>query len=216
MSKLLILGATGLVGAQLLRQALDDPRFERIVAPTRRPLAASPRLLNPIVDFDHLPGDAPWWHADALVCALGTTLAQAGSQEAFRRVDHDYVLEAARNARRAGTCTFVLNSSLGADPSAGSFYLRVKGETERDLGALQFDSLTLVRPSLLDGGPRPDSRPGEAVGLVFARLLRPVLPRRIRAVTTQRVAFAMLQAARAAKPGVQLIESDRLQDVQPL
>jgi uncharacterized protein YbjT (DUF2867 family) len=68
------------------------------------------------------------------VCALGTTLAQAGSRDAFRRVDHDYVLTAALHARRAGAAVFVLNSSLGADPAAGSFYLRVKGEIERDFG----------------------------------------------------------------------------------
>ena len=100
---------------------------------------------------------------------------------------------------------------LGADPAAGSFYLRVKGEIEQDLRAVGFGSLTLVRPSLLDGGPRPDSRPGEAIGLVFARLLRPLLPRRVRAVSTERVARAMLQAALAAPAGVQVIESDQLQ-----
>ncbi len=212
MTTLLILGATGLVGARLLALALDDPRFEHITAPTRRPLAPRERLDNPIVDFEQLPAQAPWWQADALVCALGTTLAQAGSREAFRRVDHDYVLTAALHARRAGTGTFVLNSSLGADPAAGSFYLRVKGEIEQDLRAVGFGSLTLVRPSLLDGGPRPDSRPGEAVGLVFARLLRPLLPRRVRAVSTERVARAMLQAALAAPAGVRVIESEQLQD----
>lgn len=212
MTTLLILGATGLVGARLLAFALDDRRFERITAPTRRPLSPSDRLVNPIVDFEQLPADARWWQADAVVCALGTTLAQAGSREAFRRVDHDYVLTAALHARRAGAGTFVLNSSLGADPASGSFYLRVKGEIEQDLRAVGFGSLTLVRPSLLDGGPRPDSRPGEALGLVFARLLRPLLPRRVRAVSTERVARAMLQAALAAPAGVQVIESERLHD----
>ena len=212
MTTLLILGATGLVGARLLALALADRGVARISAPTRRPLAPQDRLDNPIVDFERLPADAPWWRADALVCALGTTLAQAGSRDAFRRVDHDYVLTSALHARRAGTGTFVLNSSLGADPAAGSFYLRVKGDIERDLRAVGFGSLTLVRPSLLDGGPRPDSRPGEALGLVFARLLRPLLPRRVRAVSTERVARAMLDAALQAPPGVQVIESDRLQD----
>ena len=85
MTTLLILGATGLVGARLLAQALDDRRFERITAPTRRPLAPRERLVNPVVDFEQLPGDATWWQADAVVCALGTTLAQAGSRDAFRR-----------------------------------------------------------------------------------------------------------------------------------
>ncbi len=212
MATLLILGATGLVGGHLLSLALEDSRVGALTAPTRRPLPLNAKLHNPVVDFDHLTWQEPWWRADAVVCALGTTMAQAGSREAFRRVDHDYVIDAAVHARRAGCATFVLNSSLGADPADSSFYLRVKGEVERDLQALGFSSLTFVRPSLLDGGPRPDNRPGEALALIFARLFKAVLPRRIRAVSTQRVAQAMLAAALAAPAGLQIIESQALQD----
>jgi uncharacterized protein YbjT (DUF2867 family) len=144
---------------------------------------------------------ADWWAADAVVCCLGTTLKLAGSPAAFREVDHDHVLAAARMARAAGTPTFALNSSLGASAGSGNLYLRTKGETEEGLAALGFASLTLVRPSLLDGGPRPDTRPGETVGLWFFRLARPLIPARYRAVCTDAVARALLQAARQAKLG---------------
>lgn len=206
MHRLLILGATGLVGQQVLAQALADPSVAQVVAPTRRALPPHPKLLNPIVDFKALP-QADWWAADAVVCCLGTTLKQAGSPAAFREVDHGHVLAAARLARAAGTPTFALNSSLGASAASSNLYLRTKGETEDDLAALGFASLTLVRPSLLDGGPRPDSRPGEALGLWFARLARPLIPARYRAVRTEAVARALLQAARLAEPGRSCVEN---------
>ena len=206
MKRLLILGATGLVGQQVLAQALADSSVARVVAPTRRALAPHPKLLNPIVDFKALP-QADWWAADAVVCCLGTTLKLAGSPAAFREVDHDHVLAAARLARAAGTPTFALNSSLGAKAGSGNLYLRTKGETEDDLAALGFASLTLVRPSLLDGGPRPDSRPGEAVGLWLFRLARPLIPARYRAVRTEAVARALLQAVQKAPPGRHCVEN---------
>ncbi|ODT36982.1 MAG: NAD-dependent dehydratase [Lautropia sp. SCN 70-15] len=212
MTTVLLLGATGRVGGQVLRLALAHPQVSRVVAPTRRPLAvpAAGRLQNPVVDFERLPPDADWWRADAALCALGTTMKLAGSQEAFRRVDHDYVLEAAGLARRAGTRVFVLNSSLGADPDSRNFYLRVKGEAERDARALGFESLTIVRPSLLDAGPRPDFRLGETLGLAAARLLGPLIPRLYRPVAAAAVARVMLDAALRAAPGTRVIESDAL------
>ncbi|WP_269532111.1 NAD(P)H-binding protein [Chitinimonas sp. BJYL2] len=212
MKRLLILGATGLVGGQLLQQALVDPRIDSVTAPTRRPLPGHPKLRNPVVDYAELPAEADWWNADAVACALGTTLNQAGSQAAFRTVDHHYVLAAATLAHQAGTPAFVLNSSLGASLDAGSFYLRVKGEIERDLAALGFASLTIVRPSLLDGGPRPDSRPAESLALALSRMLGPLVPRSIRPVTTERVAACMLRAVHQPAAGITLIESRDIHD----
>jgi uncharacterized protein YbjT (DUF2867 family) len=90
------------------------------------------------------------------------------------------------------------------------FYNRVKGEVEAAIMALGYPSLTLVRPSLLDGGPRSDSRPGERLGLFFARMLRPLIPARYRAVATDAVARALLAAAVAQAPGVHVIESERI------
>jgi uncharacterized protein YbjT (DUF2867 family) len=208
--KLMLVGASGLVGQQVLRQALANPAVSRLIAPTRKPLAAAPRLDNPIIDFERLPADAPWWKVDAVICTLGTTMAQAGSEAAFRRVDHDYPLAAARLARAAGASAFVLNSALGAAADSRVFYNRVKGEVEAAIMALGYPSLTLVRPSLLDGGPRSDSRPGERLGLFFARMLRPLIPARYRAVATDAVARALLAAAVAQAPGVHVIESERI------
>jgi uncharacterized protein YbjT (DUF2867 family) len=209
-TSLLILGATGLVGYQALQMALADDRIAMVIAPTRRPLTPHPKLKNPIVNFSDL-ADADWWKVDALICALGTTIKQAGSQAAFRAVDYQYVLEAAILAKSAGCSTFVLNSSLGADPNASNFYLKVKGQIEKELQLLGFKSLTLVRPSLLDGGPRPERRYGEEIGLWFGKHLRPLIPARYRPVTTGNVAKAMLAAALDSEPGMHFMESDKLQ-----
>ena len=205
----LIIGASGQVGQELLQLALQHPDILRVVAPSRRPLPSHAKLENPIVDFDNLPEDAPWWKADFALCALGTTLRQAKSQAGFYRVDHDYVLAAAKLTHQAGTTTFGLVSSLGANPLSRIFYLKVKGETERDISALGFDSLTIARPSLLIGGPR-SNRPLEGVGLFIGKHMAALLPRRYRAVSTLQVARALLDAGLSKPAGFHMIESEQL------
>ncbi len=98
MKTVLILGATGQIGQALLELALQHPEISRVVAPTRRPLPPHANLDNPLVDFEALPEDAAWWKADLTLCALGTTLRQAKSKAGFYRVDHDYILAAAKLA----------------------------------------------------------------------------------------------------------------------
>ena len=115
---LLLVGATGAVGQALLRQALAEKRITRIVAPTRRPLggefAGQARLLNPVIAFDPLPDDAPWWKVDAVACTLGSTIKVAGSEAAFAAIDRDLPIAVGRLAYQAGATGYALNSSLGA------------------------------------------------------------------------------------------------------
>ena len=208
MKTVLILGATGQVGLELLQLTLEHPDISKVVAPTRTPLPKHDKLENPIIDFDDLPQDAPWWRADFACCALGTTLRRAKSKAGFSRVDHDYVLAAAKLAHRAGTPTFCLVSSLAANPTSRLFYLSVKGETETDLTALGFNSLTILRPSLLIGGARSLERPLEAIGLFIGKHLSALFPRHYHAVSTQAVAHTLLQAGFAAQSGRHIIESE--------
>lgn len=207
--KLILIGATGLVGREVLRLALMDARVTAIVAPVRKPLPAHPKLDAPLVDFDRLPTDAPWWQADAVICTLGTTMKVAGTRQAFRRVDHDYPLAAARLALTAGTRTYALNSAAGANAASRFFYNRVKGDLERDLEALGFASLTHVRPGLI-GGEREEARAGEGAALRVLRVLGPVLPRRWRINPAPRIASALLEAALAGTPGVHVVGPERL------
>lgn len=207
--KLLLVGATGLVGSEVLRLALMDARVSRVVAPVRKALPAHPKLDAPIVDFDRLPPGAPWWQADAVICTLGTTMKLAGTRQVFSRVDHDYPLAVARLALAAGTHTYALNSAAGANAASRFFYNRVKGELERDLEALGFRSLTHVRPGLI-GGQRAVARAGEGAALRILRVLEPVLPRRWRINPAPRIASALLEAALAGAPGVHVVNPEQL------
>lgn len=207
---LLLAGATGLVGSHVLRLALEDERITRVTAPMRRMLPITHAKLHaPVVDYDTLPSDADWWRADAVICALGTTMKTAGSKAAFYRVDHDYPLAAAWLSRHHGTPTYVLNSAIGADGASRFFYNRVKGELERDLEQVGFISLTHVRPGLI-GGPRAQSRPAERAMILALRTVGPLLPRRWRLNPPQVIAQAMIAAALDARPGVHIIPSTDL------
>jgi uncharacterized protein YbjT (DUF2867 family) len=207
---LLIFGATGMVGQQLLSIALASEDVNQVIAPTRKALPVHPKLVNPVIDFEELPIEAVWWKADVILSALGTTIKQAGSKDQFRHVDYYYVLKFALLARQAGTSCFVLNSSLGANPKARGFYLQVKGELERDIEKLNYDSLTIIRPSLLDAGQRPEKRLGEEIGLWFGKKLSFAIPKRYQPISTEKVAHAMLSAALNTTPGLHIIESEQL------
>lgn len=207
--KILLLGATGLVGSETLAAVLRDPRVSSVIAPTRSALPAHPKLIAPVVDFDRVDPDAAWWQVDAVICALGTTMRVAGSQDAFRRVDHDYPLAFARLAHRHGTPTYVLNSAAGADAGSRFFYNRVKGELERDLQQAGFASLTFVRPGLI-GGKRTEFRLAERVMAAVLTVVGPLLPRRWRINPASNIARALLAAALDPQPGRHIVSADQL------
>jgi uncharacterized protein YbjT (DUF2867 family) len=180
-----------------------------VVALTWRPLPPHPRLTNPLVDFSNLRAEDPWWSVDGVISTLGTTQRIAGSPEAFRDVDYGYALAVARLAHAGGATRFALTSSLGADTSSRSFYLRTKGEIEREVEKIGFASLTIVRPGLL-GGVRSERRVAEDVGKVALGLLGPLLPARWRISRPERVAGALVEAIVAGQPGRHVIASDHL------
>ena len=208
--RVLLAGATGLVGAQVLGRLLDDPRCTAVIAPTRRALPRTDsRLSNPVLDFSTLPAAADGWEVDAAICALGSTMRQAGSREAFRRIDHGYPLAIAQAVRRQGCRVFALNSAMGAKPRSPFFYNQVKGELERDIQALGFEALTLVRPGLI-GGARAEPRPGEQLATRVLTALAPVLPRAWRINPAEKIAAALVEAALALRPGVHVVGSAEL------
>lgn len=210
MVKLLLVGASGLVGSHVLKLALHDPRINEVVAPSRHALSPHAKLQNPIVDFEKLPEDPSWWQdIDAVICTLGTTMKAAGSREMFYRVDHDYPLAFAKIAQRHGATTYVLNSAVGADASSRFYYNQVKGKLEHDLAALGFHSLTAVRPGVI-GGQRSEFRFGESILVTILGALKPFLPRRWRINPASHIASALIEAAINPAPGIHVIKADRL------
>ena len=201
----LVLGATGLVGREIVRLLCADPGVDRIVVITRRPFVApdDPKLQMKVVDFEALDSVADAFNVDQIFCALGTTIKQAGSEPAFRRVDLEYPLTAAKLGVEHGARHFLLVSAVGASATSRVFYNRVKGELEDALRTLPYNSITIARPSLLLGD-REEHRLGEELG----KRLGWLAPGRYRPVAASAVALALVLAAREDRPGMQIIESE--------
>lgn len=209
--RLVVAGATGLVGSQLLRDALDDPSVAVVVALTRRALDSThPKLAVRIVDFTAIPALPP---TDEAYLALGTTIKQAGSEAAFRAVDFEANLAVARAARLAGAQRFGLVSAMGADARSRIFYNRVKGEVEDALARLAPATLVVARPSLLLGDRSllgQPSRAGEAAGIRLGSLVGRFLPANYRPVEARRVARALLATVPAVS-GRRILLSGEIQ-----
>jgi uncharacterized protein YbjT (DUF2867 family) len=140
------------VGSHLLRELLASPAYSRVIALSRRPLLLEhARLANRILRFESLETELRGVTCQDAFCCLGTTLRQAGSLAAFRAVDHDLVLRFARFAQTAGAQQLLCISSVAANPAAKNDYLRIKGETERELEALRLPSLHLLQPGCSAG-----------------------------------------------------------------
>ena len=208
--KLLLLGASGLVGSQALQLALASDAISEVIAPTRKPLPPADKLVNPVCPRldDFLPMLASYG-PQAVICALGTTLANAGSKEAFRHVDHELPVAFGKAAHAAGVETFAIVSAVGASADSRFFYTRTKGEAERDLQAIGFRSLTICRPSLI-GGERNETRRAEHAAMALIRVLKPVLPKRLRINPASSIAAALLRAVIESKPGARWISSDEM------
>jgi uncharacterized protein YbjT (DUF2867 family) len=201
----LVAGATGLVGGLLLNTLLDAPDYARVYALTRRPLGKEhPKLANRVVSFPRMAEQLKGLTAHDAYCCIGTTIAEAGSEEAFREVDLDAVLLFAQAARAAQAKRFVVVSSVGAATSSKKLYLRTKGEMEDAITAVGFASVDILQPSLLLG-PRKQMRPLELAGSILAPLVNPLLTgaREVyRAIPAEVVARGMLGAARRGGRGI--------------
>ncbi len=213
--RVLLLGATGLVGARALHHLLARDEVAAVTVLARRATGHThPRLRELVVDLEGNLGDLG--RPTHVLCALGTTMKKAGSEEAFRKVDHDIPLRVARLARDAGAEAYALVSSVGADARSGSFYLRTKGELEESLRGLGFRALDLLRPSVL-AGDRAEERLGERIGIAVAKAAAGLMVgglRRYRAIDADIVARALVRTA--AKPSgprdeaVRVLEHDAI------
>lgn len=207
----LVAGATGLVGREILAGLLADDGVATVHALVRRPIAQNHPKLNLLqVDFAALTALPA---ADECFIALGTTIKVAGSQQAFRAVDHDAVIAVARAAHAAGVRRLGLVSAMGADPRSRVFYNRVKGETEAAVRALGFDTLVIARPSFLAGDRRALGQPergGEALALTLSQWLRPLIPRHLRSISAHDVAAGLRRHLARGRPGTEVVLSGDL------
>lgn len=202
MNHAVVAGGTGAVGRALLPILASSGWAVHAWGRRRADIAGVTDIVGAL-DAVELPA------ADVAFCALGTTHKQAGSDAAFRAVDHDLVLAFARAVAWRGTRAFVFVSSAGASPRSMSHYLRVKGEVEVALGGMGFERVIVVRPSLLlDDRP---GRPMEQLAVDASRLFAPALrwlP--ARGIEVKVLALAMVRLAEQAGPGVRVVENREL------
>lgn len=214
--KLALFGSTGLVGRALMDELVGREDF-RLTAVARRevPLPAGARMEMRLAPTE-LWGDVMQAvRPDVVVCALGTTWRKSGGdEESFRAVDEKLVLQVAQAAREAGAWHFIVVSSVGANSASRTLYLRVKGEVETALAKLRFKRLDILRPGLLRGLRRGDTRPAEGLGRLASPLTDLLLHgsyRRYRSISAHRLAEAILGLAQEKAGGRFVHEYDGLQ-----
>lgn len=209
MNRVLITGATGLVGGHLLRMLINEPQIGHITAATRRSLPAMNKVTNP---HDPQLSDALTQLTepiDTVFCCLGTTMKEAGSKEAFVLADYTLVVDTAITGLRLGAKQMLVVSAIGANSKSPFFYNRVKGEMEEALIAQQWPRLTIARPSMLLGH-RESQRLNESL---FAPLFK-IMPGKWKSIEARDVAKAMLhEALKPAGEGVNILDSRQLREI---
>lgn len=213
-ASVMIIGATGLVGREIVRQSLANSNVESVSIFVRRPsnlaqFVNASKLKEHVVNFDRVSTWASLLTGDTLYSAMGTTLSQAGSEDAQYKVDYQYQWDVAHAARQNGCQTLVLISAAGANPDSPFFYMRTKGELETDVEILGFPFLRILRPGLLHGnrsGIRSESRIGEVIanrvlGAADRFLPRTFFPLRLKPIPVETVAAAALRAANRTHAG---------------
>ncbi|HAP68393.1 MAG TPA: oxidoreductase [Flavobacteriales bacterium] len=206
--KAAVSGSTGFIGRILISLLKYDSDFSEVQVLSRREIELSDK-------FNVLVGDVSTQtlpSIDVAFCSLGTTITTACSKEAFYKVDHDLVIDFAKNAKAAGAKTFALVSSVGANPKTSNFYLKVKGETEKDLEAMGFESLIILRPSMLMG-ERKEFRLGELIGKGAMTLLNPIMIgslSKYKGIQGKTVANAMVKLGKESLKGTHVIEGNDL------
>jgi uncharacterized protein YbjT (DUF2867 family) len=207
----LLAGASGLIGSQLLPLLLASDRYSKVIVLARKETGTvHPKIESHVIDFDNLQNLGEALKCDDVYCCLGTTMKQAGSKEAFRKVDFDYPLALAHATRKLGAKQYSIVTAMGANRDSSIFYNQVKGEVEDAISAIDFESIHIYRPSLLLG-PRRNTRVGEIVGGVLGKLFMVITPKRYRPIKSLKVARAMLSYASREEEGIYFHPSDTLQ-----
>jgi uncharacterized protein YbjT (DUF2867 family) len=210
MKTALIAGATGLIGQQLLQLLIESPLYEKVIAITRNDLASHPKLVQIKMEFGNITEKSGVLKADDVFCCLGTTMAKAGSKEKFRQVDFYYPYLLAKTTHAAGARQYLIVSSLGANKTSSIFYNEVKGEVEEAVASVGFEAVHIFRPSLLLG-PRTEKRSGEDTAKLFYRIFGFLIPEKYKAISSTKVANAMVHFATQDKKGTFIHESSELQ-----
>jgi uncharacterized protein YbjT (DUF2867 family) len=208
MKTAIVLGATGLIGKKVTEYLLKNDSYSTVIILVRKPLNINhPKLKQHIFNYDAI--DNTLLKGDDLFCCLGTTIKTAGSKEAFRKVDLDYVVNVAKASKGNGINHFAVISAMGANKNSTVFYNQIKGEMEESIKAVGFNSTYIIRPSLLLGD-RKEFRFGELIGKFFMITLSFLIPKKYRAIYDVQVALATIHFMNHTEHGFFVKENDEL------
>jgi|SRR6478735_6562533 len=203
-----VLGGSGLIGKELIRQLLKDPSFLIVRALVRTPLDIEhPKFLSQTTNFSDQEDFQEKLGTGAVVfCCIGTTMKNVqGDKLAYKRIDYDIAINAARFASEKNFKHFALVSAVSANPNSRNFYIKLKGKIEEDLKAIQFNSIHIFRPSVLLGD-RKESRPTEVWIKKISRAISFLLPSKYKPIQAKDVAAAMIAAVKKNKNGIRIYE----------
>lgn len=207
----LVIGSSGLVGNYIVQQLFLSNKYSKVILLVRKKGKFNHLKIEEVIfDFDN--PDASVLKGDDIFCAIGTTIKKAGSKENQFKIDCEYPFNIAKLAKENGVKQFMLVSSLGAKANSSNFYLRTKGELEKRLQSLNFESLIIARPSLI-GGNRKESRPGEKMALLFMEVFGPLFfgkLKKYRIVYATDIAKKLVLEAGKDNQGIKIIESDEI------
>jgi len=214
--KAILIGATGLIGANLLEKLLASSNYTEVLVIARKKININnPKLKQLTINLDEMHLHTDEITGDDVFCCLGTTVKKTPNLELYKKIDYQYPLDLADIALKNGAKTYHLVSSVGADAKSKIFYTRTKGEVERALQAIPFQSLNIYRPSLLDGN-RNEGRKGENVMIVVMRMINPILVgglRKYRSIKIEKVAAAMINQAGKESKGIHIYASDEIEQL---
>ncbi len=200
MKTAVVFGSSGFVGSHLVGELLNSSDYGQVIAVARKSLnIAHPKLRTVIADYNSLAGMKSEIAGDEIFIALGTTKKNSPNEADYYQVDHDYPVLAARMAKETGARSVLLVTAVGANPNSKLFYVRTKGETERDVIALNFEHSHIFRPSMITGSRSENRSLLEAALMKFWSALNPLLigkADRYRGMTGQDIAKAMVQSAK--------------------
>lgn len=209
----IIIGATGLVGSDLLSLLLESDKYERVISVGRRLSGQKHCKLDEVVtSLEKISTIELEGNIDHAFCCLGTTMKKAGSKQAFFKVDYSYVMEFAKLVKKHGVNNFSVVSAIGADSESMFYYNQVKGKMEEALADFEFQSLNIFRPSLLLGD-RKEARLGEDIGKLMNSVFAPVIPKKYKGIHSEAVATVMLTLSDEPQSGQHVFVSDKIQDL---
>ena len=214
MKTALLIGSTGLIGSQLLELLLESENYDRVISFAKRDTNYQhPKLTQHLIDFDKPETYQDLVKGDDFFCTIGTTIKNAGSKNAFRKVDFEYPSQFAKLAKENNIKQFLIVSSLGADATSSNFYLKTKGDIEAFLKNSNFEHTAILRPSILLGN-RTEFRLGEKIGTALMKFFSFLLIgnwKKYKPIQSKTVAKALLSIAQNKEKGFRIYESDAIE-----